>query len=146
MNYPDILPSPTREGYSINPENNIFRSKMLSGRARQRILYTSIPAYAELTWVLNASQASYYEWWTGQVGAAWFAIKIKAPTGYIEQDCRFIETPQGPLLTGVNYWTYRARVEIRDRILIDDEYASIVPTFVAFSDIFDLTMNKQWPQ
>jgi len=116
MDYPTGLPAPLRSGYDINPENNIIRTQMVSGRARQRVAYTSIPAYADLSWLFTAQQAQLFESWSAVVGGDWFSVSLKTPTGYAAIECRFTETPQGPQLVGVDLWQYKAKVETRGGI------------------------------
>ena len=146
MEYPSNLPCPLRAGYDINPENNIIRTQMVSGRARQRVQYTSIPAYVDLQWIFTAAEAQTFESWSEAAGADWFQIKLKTPLGYYLQDCRFMETPQGPKLTGRDLWSYRAKVEMRDRAVIDSSYGEFAPEYLLLSDIFDIAMNEAWPE
>ena len=146
MDYPTGLPAPLRSGYDINPENNIIRTQMVSGRARQRVAYTSIPAYVSLSWLLTAQQAQTFESWTAAAGGDWFNINLKTPLGYFGQECRFMETPQGPQLTGVDLWMYKAKAEIRDRVTVDSSYGEFYPSIILMSDIFDLAMNREWPE
>lgn len=145
MDYPSSLPCPLRAGYSINPENNIIRTPMVSGRARQRVQYTSVPAYADLSWIFDRQEAQVFESWSIAVGADWFTIKLKTPLGYFDQECRFMETPQGPALMGVDLWSYKAKVEIRDRAVVDSSYGQYAPDYLLLSDIFDIAMNQEWP-
>lgn len=146
MDYPTGLPAPLRSGYDINPENNIIRTQMVSGRARQRVAYTSVPAYVSLSWLLTAQQAQVFESWTAAVGGVWFNLDLNTPLGYFGQECRFMETPQGPQLTGVDLWMYKAKAEIRDRVTVDSSYGEFYPSIILMSDIFDLAMNREWPE
>lgn len=145
MDYPSSLPCPLRSGYNINPENNIIRTQMVSGRARQRVQYTSIPAYVDLSWLFTAADARLFESWSAAVGADWFNIKVKTPLGYNLQECRFMETPKGPQLVGADLWTYTAQVEMRDRAIVDPSYAIYAPDYILLADIFDIAMNQEWP-
>ena len=144
MEFPANLPCPLRAGYGFTPENNIIRTEMVSGRARQRVAYTSIPTYNTLSWILTAVQAQVLESFVEQVGADWFSIKLKAPTGYYLQDCRFMETPTGPELVGVDLWAYKVRAELRERPMLNASY-SLIPNMVLMQDIFDIALNQEWP-
>ena len=145
MDYPTGIPAPLRAGYGINPENNIIRTQMVSGRARQRVAYTSVPAYADLSWIFTAQEAQVFESWSSVVGGEWFTINLKTPLGYYGQECRFMESPSGPDLLGVNLWSYKAKVEIKDRVIVDPSYGEYLPGFLLLSDVFDLAMNREWP-
>jgi len=146
MDYPAILPAPLRAGYNINPENNIIRTQMVSGRARQRVAYTSVPAYADLSWLFTALEGMIFESFVAAAGGDWFMISIKSPIGYIAQECRFMESPQGPQLVGVNLWSYKAKVELREKPSLDPSYALYYPSIILQLDIFDRAMNEAWPQ
>jgi len=146
MDYPATLPAPLRAGYNITPENNIIRSEMTNGRARQRVAYTSIPAYADLSFLFTADEAEIFAAWAITVGCGWFNIKLKTPLGYYNQVCRFTETPQGPQLVGANLWTYKTKAEMRGRAVIDSTYGEFLPDILLLSDIFDLAMNEAWPE
>ena len=145
MDYPSILPLPLRSGYGLTPENNIIRTEMVSGRARQRVQYTSIPSYANLSWLLTQTQAQLFESWSSLVGADWFSLTLKTPLGLSPYDCRFMATPKGPTLEGVSLWRYTAEVELRDRPLLDGSY-TLYPSIVLMQDIFDIAMNREWAE
>lgn len=144
MIFPDSLPSPLRSGYGFKPENNIIRTEMVSGRARQRVAYTSVPTYSDLSWILTAVQAQLFEAFAAEVGGDWFSLKLKAPTGFYYQDCRFTETPNGPELIGRDLWGFKVRAELKDRPMLDESYA-LVPGMVMMQDILDVAINQEWP-
>lgn len=146
FSYPAGLPHPLREGYGFRPENNIQRTPLQSGRARQRVPFTSVPDYA--TWVFHCrtqGQGQLFTAWRNLVGGAWFSIEFTSPEGKFAQDARFIQTPEGPFRNGVSFWTFTAQVEIRERETLGGEWAELLPTFVLGSDIFDMAMNQEWP-
>lgn len=145
MQFPDSLPTPLRSGYGFSPENNIVRTQMVSGRARQRVAYTSVPTYNNLSWLLTAVGAQLFEAFAAEVGGDWFSLKLKAPTGFYYQDCRFMETPAGPDLVGRDLWGYRVKVELKDRPMLDSSYA-LVPGMVMMQDILDVAINSIWPE
>lgn len=145
MQFPESLPSPLRSGYGFAPENNIVRTKMVSGRARQRVAYTSVPTYSNLSWLFTAVQAQLFDAFAAEVGGDWFSLKLKAPTGFYYQDCRFTETPSGPDLVGVDLWGYRVQAELRDRPMLDSSYA-LLPGMVLMQDILDIALNQEWPE
>lgn len=144
--YPEGLPHPLRDGYGFQPQNNILRTPLQNGRARQRVPFTSVPDYATWTFHMRTQgQAQLFRAWSKLVGAAWFNITFTSPEGLIEQEARFVETPTGPYRNGVSFWTYEASVEVRDRFTLDPEWAELLPDYVLESDIFDLIPNREWP-
>ena len=144
MDFPASLPCPLRSGYGFSPENNIIRTEMVSGRARQRTAYTSIPTYNTLSWIFTAVQAQVFDSFVEQAGGGWFSLKLKTPLGYFLHDCRFTETPTGPELVGVDLWAYKVRAELRERPMLDASYG-LIPNMVLMQDIFDIALNQEWP-
>lgn len=144
MDFPSALPLPLRSGYGLTPENNIIRTEMVSGRARQRVAYTSVPTYGELSWIFAAVQAQAFEAFAAQVGGDWFSIRLKAPTGLYAMECRFTETPKGPELIGRDLWGYKVRAELKDRPMLDPSYG-LTPQLVVMQDILDVALNQEWP-
>jgi hypothetical protein len=147
ITYPAALPHPLKEGYAFEPENNILRTQMQSGRARQRQSFTSVPSYAQLSWILDDQQAQLFEAWSAQVaGAAWFDITLRTPLGLFDQQVRFMTSVVGPRRIGVRHWGYNVRAELRDRAVVAPDWAEILPGYILLSDIFDLAMNREWPE
>lgn len=56
--FPDLLPLPLVEEYSITPNEAIIRTQMESGTARQRRRFDSVPSRITVKWFMNASQFS----------------------------------------------------------------------------------------
>lgn len=145
--YPSFLPPPLWDNSGFEPENNIMRTPMASGRARQRVSFTSVPTYVELTWRMPAVVASLFEAWAAQVaGAGWFGTKLATPLGLTDCDIRFTTTPVGPKRVSNTYWDYTARVELRERPMLAPGWVEILPDYVIMSDIFDRAMNQEWPE
>jgi len=144
--YPDGLPCPLRESYAFTPVNNIRRTSMDSGRARQRIEFRNVPTMVSLRWVMSPSQAMLFEAWAAQiVGAGWFDIELLTPMGFDTQEVRFTETPVGGELTGKFLWKYQVNCEVRNRPLMPPGWAEILPDYILYADIFDRAMNDEWP-
>lgn len=140
--YPEGLPCPLRENYAFTPVNNIRRTNMDSGRARQRIEFRNVPTMVQLSWIMSSPQATLFEAWAAQiVGAGWFTMTLLTPLGFEDQEVRFTETPVGGELTGKFLWRYRVVCEVRDRPLIGLDWIEILPDYVLYSDIFDRAIN-----
>ncbi|MNY35209.1 hypothetical protein D3C86_1695990 [compost metagenome] len=120
---------------------------MQSGRARQRVPFTSVPDYTQWTFHCKTQgQAQLFTAWRKLVGGEWFSIVLTSPEGKFAQDARFVETPTGPYRSGVSFWTFSASVELRARETLPPEWAEIFPDVILNSDIFDLAMNREWPE
>lgn len=144
--YPEGLPCPLRESYGFTPVNNIRRTQMDSGRARQRIEFTNVPSTVGLQWIMTEVQARFFEAWAAQVvGAGWFMMTLLTPLGFEEYEIRFTETPVGGELTGKFLWRYRVNCELRNRPLLEPGWVDILPDYIYEADIFDYAMNREWP-
>jgi len=144
--YPEGLPCPLRENYAFTPVNNIRRTPMDSGRARQRIEFRNVPTMVQLSWIMDQYQARLFEAWAAQVvGAGWFEMTLLTPLGFDVQEVRFTETPVGGELTGKFLWRYRVLGEVRNRPLLEPGWAEILPEYILYADIFDRAVNEQWP-
>lgn len=146
IKFPDGLPPAIRGNYAFTPTNRIQRTEMDSGRARQRILFDSVPSFVTLTWVMTDSQAIFFDTWADQVaGAGWFTIPIRSPNGFENTEVRFTQSPSGGELIGVDYWSYTAQVELRFKPVFPPGLIDILPDYVLYADIFDVAMNQLWP-
>lgn len=148
INYPAGLPAPLQEPSGFESVNNITRTELQSGRARQRVNFTNVPVYATLSWLFSKpNQAALFDSWAAQVAkAGWFRLKLYCATGLVEHDVRFTESVQGPQRAGPTFWRYTARVELRERPLLEPDWAEILPEFVLMADIFDRAINFEWPE
>lgn len=144
--YPVGLPCPLREGYGFTPVNNIVRTDMQSGRARQRVDFPATPDTIQLRWIFNSAEASLFQAWAAQVvGAGWFEIELLTPLGFEVEEVRFMETPVGGELTGKFSWRFQVNCERRERKLLEPGWAEILPDYVLMADIFDYAMNREKP-
>ena len=145
--FPKELPLPLRDGYELEQVENIITTQMQSGRARQRVAFTKVPSFVNLSWIFTDQQAQYFEAWSSQLAKAdWFTIRLKTPLGMQDYEARFTAAINGPALIGVSSWKCRAKVEIRDRPILPPGWAAILPDYILLSDIFDLAINREWPE
>lgn len=143
--YPVGLPLAMRDGYSFSPTNNIIRTDMQSGRARQRVEFENVPDMLKLKWTLTQEQSRLFAVWARNiVGAGWFNMTILTPEGFDTLEMRFTERVDGPSLIGKFHWVWSASVEIRNMPQLDDDWI-LLPDFVLHPDIFDIAMNEKWP-
>jgi len=148
INYPQNLPLPLRQGYGMNHVSPLLRTELQSGRARQRRVYTNVPTIVDVSWLMTRAQAQIFEgWfrWTLVDGSEWFNAKLRTPLGFQDYYCRFADMYTGPELVGVEMWRFQAKLEIKDRQTLEPGW-EILPTFIEGMDIFDLAMNREWPE
>lgn len=146
IEYPRGLPFPMRDSYAFTPTNNIVRTDMQSGRARQRVEFEDSPDMLNLKWTLTESESRLFSLWARSVvGAGWFTMTILTPMGFETVELRFTERVDGPTLIGRFHWVWTAVCELRETPEIEEEWLELLPDYILHSDIFDLAMNREWP-
>lgn len=150
IKYPhDYLPMPLQDGYAFTPTSPLLRSTKVNGRAQQRRAYTSVPTQVAVSWFMNAQEAMLFEsWFQSSItdGADWFIMKLQTPLGLQDEyQCRFTDIYQGPNLVAPNYWKFTATLELKKRPILPDGYGEF-PDYVINASIFDLAMNREWPE
>lgn len=146
LTWPKGLPLPLRDGYSFTPYNNIIRTEMDSGRARQRVDFEEGPSTGNLRFRFSQAEAQIFEYFqTKQVKAAWFNMELLTPLGFGNHLVRFTEKPSGGTLLGKFIWEYSCKVELRFQPLLPPGWAELAPDWVLMADIFDIAMNEEWP-
>ena len=145
--WPEQLPLPEQSGYAIQHVSPLQRTEMVSGRARQRRVYTSVPSNVAVQWLLTEQQAQLFEAFFRYAitdGADWFLLPLKTPMFTGNYECRFTGIYEGPVLIAYDKWTVSATIEIKERntITANELYD---PQGIIDSEIFDITMNQKWP-
>lgn len=145
IEYPVGVPLPLRADYAFESTNNISRTEMQSGRARQRVEFEDVPDMLNLKWNLTSPQSSLFSVWARKVvGAGWFKMKVLTPLGFENLELRFTERVQGPALSGRSAWDWSAKVEVRETPELDPEWLYL-PEYVLYADIFDIAVNSKLP-
>ena len=149
IDYPKGLPWPEREEYTAQAVSPFVRTSMASGRARQRRRFTSVPVEYTVTWIFNGdNRAALFEAWFRDAlndGVEWFNMPMKTPTGTGYYVCRFIEMYSGPNPIGICSWRVSAKLEMFERPLMPQGWG-LLPEFVLGASIFDIAMNREWPE
>ena len=140
INFPQYLPYPTVESYSIKPGEAIIRTDMEAGPARQRRRYTQTPTKISVRWLMNPEQFCIFEAWYkyfATEGGVWFVITLLGGIGLSSQEARFTQQFEAKLLNGY-LWEITSELEIRDRptltedetlIVIYSDYVKLMKTF-----------------
>ena len=150
--FPSQLPRPLQSGYGLQHVSPFIRTEMQSGRARQRRTFTNVPSSVSVTWFFTSpSECALFEGWFRDAGGAgdganWFDIKIQTPLGdEDERLCSFAAMYQGPTLVAYNKWQVTATLKVRERPLIAEDWAIIMPDYILLADILDYAINREWP-
>lgn len=147
VSWPKQLPLPEQSGYAIQHISPLQRTTMVSGRARQRRAYTSVPSNVAVQWFLTEQQAQLFEAFFRYAitdGADWFLLPLKTPMFTGDYECRFTGVYEGPTLTTFNKWTVSATIEIKERQTLAAGFA-YVPQYIFDSSIIDVALNDLWP-
>ena len=147
VSWPAQLPLPEQSGYAIQHISPLQRTAMVSGRARQRRVYTSVPSNVAVQWFLTEQQAQLFEVFFRYAitdGADWFYLPLKTPMFTGDYECRFTGIYEGPTLTAFNKWTVSATIEIKERQTLDPTWIN-TPQYVIDSSIIDIAVNQLWP-
>ena len=147
VSWPTQLPMPEQSGYAIQHVSPTQRTTMVSGRARQRRVYTSVPSNVAVQWFLTEQQAQLFEAffrYSITDGADWFLLPLKTPMFTGNYECRFTGIYEGPVLVAFDKWTFSATIEIKERQTLGAGFA-YVPKYVIDSSIIDVAVNQLWP-
>ena len=147
VSWPTQLPLPEQSGYAIQHVSPLQRTQMVSGRARQRRVYTSVPSNVAVQWFLTEQQAQLFEAFFRYAitdGADWFLLPLKTPMFTGDYECRFTGIYEGPTLTTFNKWTVSATIEIKERQTLGAGFV-YAPQYIFDSSIIDVAVNQLWP-
>ena len=145
--WPEQLPMPEQSGYAIQHVSPLQRTEMVSGRARQRMVYTSVPSNVAVQWFLTEQQAQLFEAFFRYAitdGADWFLLPLKTPMFTGNYECRFTGIYEGPVLIAYDKWTVSATIEIKERQTLGASWV-YAPQYLIDSSIIDVALNDLWP-
>ncbi len=156
--WPEVLPLPTFEGYSIESMDSVSRTDMESGPARQRLRYTQTPTRIKVRWKFNSFQFSIFESWfkhEAKEGGRWFEIPLLGGLGMVEHESRFAGRGSSPYIaspekgdSGGAFWVVSSVLEIRERSILGHDMLDIALTedvsalFLTIDAFEDLIQNS----
>jgi hypothetical protein len=114
VSFPSVLPAPGVSGYSLAPQENVIRTDMESGPARQRRRFTREATTINLTFLFNRTQMGVFEYWfnnDAQHGAAWFNISLANGAGITTVQARFVGPYKATARPGL-FFDVTAEVEV----------------------------------
>ena len=119
--YPEGLPYPLRDGYSLNTESPLRKSSLSGGKVVQRRGFRNTATVVDHTWELDDSEAQLFEGWFEYVlisGSLPFACPLLTPIGLQTYEAKFVGIYQGPVLTGISRWRVKAKLSLFSRPLL----------------------------
>lgn len=128
ITYPAKLPSPLLAGYSIRPTENVIRTEMESGYARQRRRFRTSPTRIPVKWIMTEAQYAVFDSWylnDADEGAVWFVMPLKTAIGVEPHTCRFV-TQYVASAISCEWWEITAELEVRNRPVLPPDLWELV--------------------
>ncbi len=153
IDFPSVLPCGIREGYSLELVQPFARTAMASGRAKQRQKFDNVPEMSTVSWIFTPQEAMVFEAWfryTIRNGTDWFNVDLRTALdgrgnpGVSSYECRFTSV-YSKAIEGAYDWRFTANLELRERQALAEGWEQF-PEFILGMDIFDLAMNREWPE
>lgn len=114
--WPSTLPAPDLSGYQVKRRNNLLRTEMEAGLARQRRNSVGVIYDASVTWRLTPAQKTVFDDFfenTIYSGAAWFDVSLTTDGVMRTFNARFMPaTLKAVALPGMN-WSISADLELQ---------------------------------
>lgn len=108
------LPYPSTD-YSGSVDAGVLRTKMDSGKARQRRKTVSELATISVKWEFSDDEMSIFRAWHAEklnLGVDWFNIDLPFGGGLETQQARFVQGNFSPTYTAHLYWEVTASLEV----------------------------------
>jgi hypothetical protein len=150
IDYPEGLPYPLRDAvYGLDMVSPLVETGLQSGQSISRRGFSNTPTDVSVTWEMDDGQAQLFEGWWEHVlvsGSLPFSCPLKTPIGIDTYDGKFKGKYQGPTLVGISRWRFQAVLRLFKRPLISKDWVINAPEYVLHSNIFDILMNREWPE
>jgi hypothetical protein len=114
--WPETLPPPRVEGYSLSPRPSLLRTEMETGAARHRLRSLSAHYQVQAEWRFSEFQFAVFDaWWAlnTRLGEQWFVLPLAVPLDVQAVEARFLAPWQAELLPA-RRWRVAAQMEIRN--------------------------------
>ncbi len=114
--WPETLPPPRVEGYSLSPRPSLLRTEMETGAARHRLRSLTAHYQVQAEWRFSEFQFAIFDaWWAlnTRLGEQWFVLPLAVPLDVQAVEARFLAPWQAELLPAKR-WRVAAQVEIRN--------------------------------
>ncbi len=114
--WPDTLPLPRVEGYTLSAQPNTLRTELEAGAARVRLRSQSLIYKVQAQWRFSQEAFAVFDgWWFHRInqGVAWFAIPLTAGLSVQLVQARFVSAWDSELLGG-GRWQVKAQLEVQD--------------------------------
>jgi hypothetical protein len=114
--WPETLPPPRVEGYSLSPRPSLLRTEMETGAARHRLRSLTAHYQVQAEWRFSEFQFAVFDaWWAlnTRLGEQWFVLPLAVPLNVQAVEARFLAPWQAELQPACR-WRVAAQLEIRN--------------------------------
>lgn len=147
IKFPLTLPAPLISSDTISQAPTNDRTRMASGRVRQRRARRIATANTEFSFIFTAKQVLEFEkWFTEECnsGAEWFEIRRLTANGYIPLKARFKSMYKGATKIGLTD-TWGIKFEAELYMFEYDQPTWEFPDYVKNQCLLDCIVNGKWP-
>ena len=114
--WPETLPPPRVERYSLSPRPSLLRTEMETGAARHRLRSLTAHYQVQAEWRFSEFQFAVFDaWWAlnTRLGEQWFVLPLAVPLDVQAVEARFL-APWQAELQPARRWRVAAQLEIRN--------------------------------
>ncbi|MCY1440779.1 hypothetical protein D9M71_570640 [compost metagenome] len=145
--YPDSLPRPLKADRAFEMIDPLVATPFDSGQTRWDRRFTDVPTETPVSFIFNDAQCQAFQaWYRDQLadGALWFDMPLRSPIGRRDEQCHFVRGYSGPRRLGFDRWRVEAMLRLR-RIPLPPMGEGNFPDDIVYSELFDLTINREMP-
>jgi hypothetical protein len=150
--WPETLPPPRVEGYSLSPRPSLLRTEMETGAARHRLRSLTAHYQVQAEWRFSQDGFAIFDaWWAlnTRMGEQWFVLPLAVPLEVQAVEARFLAPWQAELLPAQR-WRVAAQLEIRDLQRLTADELAVASVYgdagMALADRLHQWLHEQMPQ
>lgn len=150
--WPETLPPPRVEGYSLSPRPSLLRTEMETGAARHRLRSLTALYQVQAEWRFSQDGFAIFDaWWAlnTRMGEQWFVLPLAVPLEVQAVEARFLAPWQAELLPAQR-WRVAAQLEIRDLQRLTTDELAVASVYgdaaMALAERLHHWLHEQMPQ
>ena len=150
--WPETLPPPRVEGYSLSPQPSLLRTEMETGAARHRLRSLTAHYQVQAEWRFSQDGFAIFDaWWAlnTRMGEQWFVLPLAVPLEVQAVEARFLAPWQAELLPAQR-WRVAAQLEIRDLQRLTADELAVASVYgdaaMALAERLHHWLHEQMPQ
>lgn len=150
--WPETLPPPRVEGYSLSPRPSLLRTEMETGAARHRLRSLTAHYQVQAEWRFSQDGFAIFDaWWAlnTRMGEQWFVLPLAVPLEVQAVEARFLAPWQAELLPAQR-WRVAAQLEIRNLQRLTADELAVASVYgdaaMALADRLHHWLHEQMPQ